>query len=609
MLQLLNNEMKWKGYIGQLLEFVKQEQLLDSDLWKLFVEQYRKKNDTDNGWRGEYWGKMMRGAVLTYICTADEKLYTCMENTVCDLLSTQEADGRMSSYPREKEFNDWDIWCRKYVLLGNLYFYDICKDESLKTKILNALSAHLDYIIARVGEEDGKKSIFETSQHYGCLNSCSILEPVVKMYKHTKKQEYLKFAKYIVDGGFCKDMNIIEECLNKTKYPYQFKHTKAYEMMSCFQGLLEYYEVTNESKYFVAVQNFADMVKESDITMIGCAGCRSEFFDNSSIRQTEYSEEVMQETCVTVTWMNLCYKLLQMTGKAKYADWMECSALNAMSGAVNTERQGALRAYVWDGAKGEVYTGERDKLPFDSYSPLYKNRRGKGIGGFNVMEAGRSYGCCAAIGSAGVALTGLFGVLKTSNGLCVNLYQNGVIKTKIDEQAVTLSIEDRLLSEGRVNIKVDAKGSFALMLRIPEWSSNDYVVLIDGAEVPTVEENGYITLEKDWNAQTICLKLDMSVKKHILNGKIAFKKGAYVLSQDPRLGCQSLSSHFLTNDFETQIMENDKFPNNVTVRIKTGEQSVVLCDYAQAGKNFDDENCDISVWIDTANENMPQKEQ
>ena len=47
----------------------------------------------------------------------------------------------------------------------------------------------------------------------------------------------------------------------------------------------------------------------------------------------------MQETCVTVTWMNLFYKLLQMTNDVKYADWMERSALNAMGGAVNTEKQ------------------------------------------------------------------------------------------------------------------------------------------------------------------------------------------------------------------------------------------------------------------------------
>ena len=589
-------ENKWNGYVGYLLDYVEKAQLLDEDLWALFVKQYREQKDVDNGWRGEYWGKMMRGASLTYTCTGNEKLYACMEKTVRDLFSVQESDGRISSYPREKEFNGWDTWCRKYVLLGNLYFYEVCKDEQLKADILKALSAHLDYVITCIGESEGQKSIFKTSAFYGCLNSCSILEPVVKMYKLTKKQTYLDFAKYIVDGGFCADMNLIEECLQKRKYPYQFVHTKAYEMMSCFQGLLEYYEVTGEEKYFTAVKNFADMVQESDITMIGCAGCLGEFFDNSANTQTKPYEGEMQETCVTVTWMNLCYKLLQMTNEVKYADWMERSALNAMAGAVNTENQKAARALVIDGTTGKPYTGKRGILPFDSYSPLYDDRRGKGIGGFNVMEEGKSYGCCACIGSAGVALTGLFGVMQTENGVCVNLYQDCVTKTTINEEFVTITLLDCLMKEGRAYIKMDANGFFALKLRVPAWSDT-YKVFIDDEEVFVKAENGYVTIQREWTKQTVCLELDVSLKKVFLNGKIAFTKGPYVLSKDSRLGNQ-VKPFVNVEGIQSETVCNKDFRNNVTVRMNVDDKNVVLCDYAQAGKNFDEENCNVSVWFD-----------
>ena len=65
MQEVLSGIIERKGYIERLLQFVKAEQLTDRSLWKLFVDQYREKADTDNGWRGEYWGKTMRGAVLT----------------------------------------------------------------------------------------------------------------------------------------------------------------------------------------------------------------------------------------------------------------------------------------------------------------------------------------------------------------------------------------------------------------------------------------------------------------------------------------------------------------------------------------------------------------
>ncbi len=589
-------ESNWSGYIGYLLDYVEHAQLLDEKLWELFVEQYRAQNDKDNGWRGEYWGKMMRGAVLTYIATGNEELYACMEKTMHNILSVQEKDGRISSYPREKEFNGWDMWGRKYILLGCLYFYDICKDEDLKVQIIKSLSAHLDYIIDKIGEEDGKKSIFQTSQCYGAMNSCSILEPVVKMYKLTNKKSYLDFATYIVKNGFCADMNLINECLQSDKYPFEYAHTKAYEMMSCFQGLLEYYEVTGIEKYFNAVKLFADKVMESDITIIGCAGCLGELFDNSANTQTKFYEGEMQETCVTATWMNLCYKLLQMTGDVKYADWIERSALNAMGGAVNTEKQKATRAVVIDGASGTVYTGERDIFPFDSYSPLYNNHRGKGIGGFNVMSEGKSYGCCASIGSMGVAISGLFGVMTTEDALCVNLYQNGIFTTKINDKIVDLEIEDKLLKNGYVLIKPKSEGELALKLRIPGWSET-YKVSINGENIAVTVEKGYITLKRKWNGENIRLDLDMSIKTHFLNGKVAFTKGVYVLASDNRLG--EVKKFEFPNDVQVEIVVNEKFYNNVTLHLKVGQEDAVLCDYAQAGKNYDDENCNISVWFDT----------
>ena len=37
-------------------------------------------------------------------------------------------------------------------------------------------------------------------------------------------------------------------------------------MMSCFEGLLEYYKVKGDENYLKAVQNFFDMVVVSDYT-------------------------------------------------------------------------------------------------------------------------------------------------------------------------------------------------------------------------------------------------------------------------------------------------------------------------------------------------------
>ena len=69
------NRFFYNGVIDDSMKFVEKIQLLDVELWERFVQQFREDADFDAGWRGEYWGKMMRGACFVYSYTKNEKLY------------------------------------------------------------------------------------------------------------------------------------------------------------------------------------------------------------------------------------------------------------------------------------------------------------------------------------------------------------------------------------------------------------------------------------------------------------------------------------------------------------------------------------------------------
>ena len=380
----------------EYLDFITETQLLDRSLWEHFVEVYRtKKDDADRGWRGEYWGKMMRGACLCYRCTKDARLYALLRQSVLSLLDAADEDGRISTYSRACECVGWDLWCRKYVLTGMLHFCDICEDTALRERILDSMERHLDRLIERVGPGQDQIEITETSDFWLGVNSCSILEPVLDLYRRRPHDRFLAFARYIIGTGGCSGGDLIALALQDKKAPYQYPEVKAYETMSFFEGVLACYEVTGERQYLDAALRFAEKVWKTDITLIGCAGCTHEQFDHAAVRQTKYSEKGMQETCVTVTWMRLCARLFLLTGEDRFADRVERSALNALYGSVNLFHQpGTLPK-----------TGETlPPLPFDSYSPLYLNRRGLGVGGLKYFEDGTFYGCCAAIGAAGLAV-------------------------------------------------------------------------------------------------------------------------------------------------------------------------------------------------------------
>ena len=389
----------------------------------------------------------------------------------------------------------------------------------------------MDYIIAHIGADDGKKDICKASRHFGGLNSCSILEPVVKMYNLTGKTQYLEFAKYIVSTGFSLDGNFINLAREDRLKPYQYPHKKAYEMMSCFQGLLEYYKVVRDERHLIAVKNFFNAVTETDLTICGSSGCNGEMFNNSSITQTnpgivtEWENGYMQETCVTTTWMNLCFTLLKFTGEAKYAEYIESSALNAMYGAINTENQTMKNAVGYD-LDCTVYKQPHESFVFDSYSPLFNDKRGKGMGGFIPLQNGRAYGCCACIGSAGVAIAELYKIMKGDDGIYVNGFENYVLQTDYNGQQIKIKVIADLYKSATVKIIVSG-GKFKLHIRAPKWSER-FDISVDGANALSIRERGYAVLERDWQDTEINVYLSDSLKKIELNDKVAVKKGAIV---------------------------------------------------------------------------------
>jgi DUF1680 family protein len=242
-LKVICPQQKIGGVFSDAVKFIVEEQLNDRALWSKFVMQYREQPDAPTlAWRGEYWGKMMRGAVSVYSYTKSEELYSVLLETVLDMMSVAEPDGRVSTYERENEFQGWDLWCRKYVLLGMLYFFDICKSDELKEKIIAFSVAAADYIIDRIGE--GKIDITKASSSWFGINSSSLLEPMVWLYRESGEKRFLDFATYIIERGGADRANVFECAYENKLMPYQYGVSKAYELTSCFEGLIAYYEVT-----------------------------------------------------------------------------------------------------------------------------------------------------------------------------------------------------------------------------------------------------------------------------------------------------------------------------------------------------------------------------
>ncbi len=616
---------KFSGISDELLRFIEEKQLKDRSVWKLIVKQFAIGNvdDEDFGWRGEYWGKLMRGACMTYQYTKDEELYEILTNAAIDLIAAQDEEGRIATYSKTGEFQGWDMWSRKYVLLGLIHYHEICREHELKEKVLSAACRHLDYVIAHVGEEEGKISITQTSPVWRGINSSSILEPVVRLYALTENKSYLDFASYIVNHGGAEGFNMFEAAYEDKLYPYQYPVVKAYELMSCFEGLIWYYKVTGIEKWRVASENFVKRLIESEATIVGGSGCEHELFNHSSLKQTYGGYQgLMLETCVTVTWMKLLYAMYELTGCSLYLDEIECSAFNALYGAVNTEEavcgpettfdlkhyRGVYDCYIADkGNKGQV---------FDSYSPLMAGIRGRAVGGFKAMENRTAFsGCCIVIGAAGVALVPQAAVHTTQNGLAVGLYLSGNIVLEAvgtNKTTVKMAVNTAYPADGKVEIilqEVSKAGeNFEIALRIPAFAKGSTVQVNDGS-VSEAMAGDFVRLSREWQTGDKIV-LNLAMNPRLVFGmhnpedtesekRVAVLYGPLALARDKRLS-EVGKPVVLTERKLTLKPYPDKaaFPYQCAFMVQIDGNEIPMVDYASAGKTWRRDS-EMEVWMDS----------
>ena len=622
----------FSGDVKEMLQFITDTQLTDTTLWRRFVEQYRIKADQKGGWRCEYWGKMMRGGVFVYQCTHDEALYNALLDAVKDMMTVAEEDGRVSTSSREKEFFDWDVWGRKYVALGMLYFREVCTDRVLRADILKFVRAHIDYMIERIGDEPEKLPILKASACWGGLNASSILEPVMMLYGITGVRKYFDFATHIVGQGGSAWGNILALAEENKLAPHEYPVTKAYEMISFFEGVLEYYFATGIEKYRRAVENFAARVFEGEITLIGCAGLTHELFDYSGARQvSDFYKDIKQETCVTVTWMKFCMRMLLLTGDARYADCFEQSLYNSYRGALNTDKNVLVdrvpRGFLRYGDYVPTY------LAFDSYADLLRSMRGRSVGGTQHMQDGTYYGCCACIGALGAGLCASMGMMRMAGGHVLNLYGDAVYQTVTPNgKKITFSVTGNYPREGVVKITLTMAESerFALALRVPAWSVQTGITY-NGVEKPVVA--GYTVLTEQFaNGDEIVLSLDMRTEVlqpqpwgeteiYLASSKggkrqtvseeenekyhVALRRGPLVLAREARLagGMEAPAAIAVDENGYTEAMllpvDAAPFQTIVTLNVPQVDGGVMqVADFSSVGKTWDEASL-YEVWMPT----------
>ncbi len=452
-------------------------------------------------WIGEHAGKFLDAASNTWAYTGDARLKRLMDRVAQALVAAQLPDGYLGTYTEDQRWTSWDVWVHKYDLIGLLSYYQVTGNAAA----LTAARKIGDLLVETFGT--GQRDLIQAGTHTG-MAATSVLEPLCTLYRFTGDRRYLDFAISITRAydrpGGPKLIVALQENANVSKVA----DAKAYEMMSNLIGLIELYRITGDARYFRPAVNAWQDIAKRRLYITGTTSAAEYFRDDQELPGEEAAS--VGEGCATVTWLQLNWHLLRVTGEPQYAAEIERTVYNQLLGAQ-------------DRHNGDICY----------FTPLVgKKRPTPGVN------------CCVSSEPRGISMIPQLAWGEREGGVAVLLYAPGEIAVRARPNAeVRFQSETKFPADGNVVLTYQgtAARQFTLFLRVPAWTTRF------SASVKGVQAGGqpgqFFPIDRLWTpGDQVEIQMDMTAQ--VLQGgksypdHVALQRGPQVLALEAALNPQ-----------------------------------------------------------------------
>ncbi len=445
-------------------------------------------------WIGEHIGKYLDAGCRTWAYTHDDRLKAQMDRMVRALIAAQKPDGYLGTYIDSKRWTDWDVWVHKYNLLGLLAYYETFDYKPA----LDSARRVGDLLIATFGDQLGRRDIIASSTHVG-MAATSVLEPVMYLYRDTGDKRYLEFARYILRAWEQPNGPKIVSSLTAHGSVRRTANAKAYEMMSDLVGLAEYARLTGDTNLAGVVRTAWDDIRTRRLYITGTTSSH-EHFQDDFVLPGETAAEV-GEGCATVTWLQLTWHLLRLTGDPRYAEELERTVYNQLLGAQ-------------DPANGNICY----------FTPL--------VGRKNPTPG---INCCVSSEPRGISMIPQLAWGARNGGVAINFYTPGRVSGKWGSIESTTDYPN---GNGTVELKVNASTQFPIFLRVPAWTTS-FTAEVGGRKY-SGKPGEYLEINRAWRShERIKVSMDMTVRvlpgAPTYNQSLAIARGPQVLALEESL--------------------------------------------------------------------------
>jgi DUF1680 family protein len=504
----------------------------------------------------------------------DPELEKTVDGVIDIIEKVQQPDGYLNTYYTLKEpgkrwtnFREChELYCAGHMIEAAVAYYE----ATGKRKLLDIMCRFTDYIDSVIGPEPGKMKAYPGHQE--------IELALVKLYKVTGNEKYLKLSKYFIDERGKEPYYFDIEAKkrgNVLHYPEFAKFDRKYAQTH----LPVRQQTTAEGHAVRAVYMYgamADIAAETGDTEL-LEACRriwnnivtKRMYITGSIGSTEFGESFTcdydlpndtnySETCASIGLMLFAYRMLQIEAKSCYADIMEKALYNTVLDGISLE--GNSFFYV---NPLEVWPEACEKNPSKHHVKTYRQKW------FGVA-------CCPPNIARLLASIGQYIYSMHKDEIYTHLYISSETEINISESKVKIKQETRYPWDEKVMISVslDEEKEFSLLLRIPGWCDNAKICINrKEINVCNTKVNGYAKLKRIWkNGDVIELVLPMMIQRIKAHpnvrtniGKVALQRGPVVYCLEEIDNGPSLHEIVLPHKSELKSEFDDNLLGGITV--------------------------------------------
>lgn len=466
----------------------------------------------------------------------DAELEALVDHAVEHMLKGQKEDGYLYANPLPRAWRFANLQeLHELYDIGHAMEAAVARLQATgKRDLLDAMRRYADLLDATFGHEEGKIPGYDGHPEVELA--------LVKLYRATGEERYLKLAKFFVDERgreplyFERELEKIERdgifhmgWYRNWNYSYCQAHQPLREQQEAFghavralylySGAVDVAVETGDAELLETCRRLWRSVTHRRMYVTGGVGSTP----NGEAFTFDYdlpNENGYAETCANIALVFFAHRLLQVEADGEYADVMERALYNSVMSGIGLD------------GKSFFYANHHTVYP-----------RPEGTSDHLATSRQSWFGCACCPPNIARLISSLGGYVYSTapNGLFVHLYVGGSVNFMAGDMSVTLTQRTDYPWDEKVEITVDPEKrcEFTLRLRIPGWCRGARL-RVNGKAVRLNElvDRGYASITREWMpGDKVELVLPMPVERIEANPHVRMDCGKVALQRGPVVYC------------------------------------------------------------------------